>query len=99
MLYSPPAEDWRLLALGIVDPQRVGIEEAGLAGVTLLRHHHPYAHQLRLVGQHLDEARMRHADNVLVIPPPQIHLLFPQRILADAQRPDALRDEQINDAT
>ena len=76
-----------------VDRQRIGIEEAGRAGVALLGDEHSDAHQLRLVGQQLDEASMGHAPNVLIAPPAQVRPLFPERILADAERPDALSDE------
>src|SRR5262249_56141268 len=50
-----------------VDRQSVRVEEARLAGVALLAEAHLDADQLGFVGQHLDEARMGHLDEVLVV--------------------------------
>ncbi len=42
---------------------------------------------------------MGHRDEVLIAPPAQVRFLFPERVLADAPRADALSDQQIDDAT
>src|SRR5262249_53332076 len=66
-LDPPPTEDRGRMG-GIVDRQWIPVEEACLTGVALLPHHDLDAHKLGLIGQHGDEARMRHEDKVLVGP-------------------------------
>ena len=69
---APPiagAEQSALDAFASVDvtfAHRLEVEEAALGGVTLLAHHDLDADQLRLVAQHLDEARMGHEHEVLI---------------------------------
>jgi hypothetical protein len=41
---------------------------------------------------------MGNTHDVLVVAPAQVRLLLPERVLANAQRADALGDEQIDDA-
>jgi hypothetical protein len=45
----------------------------------------------------VDEAGMGYADEVLIPPPPYIHFLLPQRVLADDERAevDALEDKRL----
>src|SRR6185437_3996471 len=56
-LYPLAAEGGRGLG-GVVDGQWITIEEARLAGVTLLGEPHLDAHQFGLVPKHRDEARV-----------------------------------------
>src|SRR5262249_32584447 len=75
-LEAPPTEDRGRMG-GIVDRERISVEEAGLTGVALLGNLHLNAHQFGLVAQYLDEARMWHKHDVLVGPLPQPNRLFP----------------------
>ena len=43
-----------------VDRQWISVEEAGLTGIALFAHKNTDADQLCLIGQHRDEARVRH---------------------------------------
>jgi hypothetical protein len=95
-LHPPAAEDgWQLGCA--VDWQQVRVEKAGFAGVALLGNVPLDAHYFRFVGQHVDEAGMGYADEVLIPPPPYIHFLLPQRVLADDERAevDALEDKRL----
>src|SRR5215469_14201277 len=67
------------------DRQRVCIEETGLAGVTLLSDLHLDAHQVGLVGEHVDETGMRDAHKGLIVAPSHVRFLLPERVLTDAQ--------------
>src|SRR5260221_122579 len=51
-----------------------------------------------LVGQRLNEACMGHSHKVLIVAPPHVDLLFPEWVLADAQRATALGYQQIDEA-
>jgi len=93
-----PTEDGCRIG-SIVDRQRIPVEEAGLTGVALLGDLHLDAHQLGLVLEHRDEARMRHKDEVLIGPLPQANRLFPPVVLANDQRADALSHQPVHDAT
>ena len=84
-----------------LDRQGVRIQEArlaGLAGVALLGEVHLDAHQLRFVGQYVNAAGVGHLDDVLVVPLAPAPVLFPARVRAEAQRADALGDQQIDAA-
>ncbi len=90
-LHAPPTEgrDDRVT----VDRQRVRVQETRLAGVALLGDRDLDASQFGFVGQHRNEARMGHRDEVLIAPPAQVRFLLPERVLADAKRADALSDQ------
>src|SRR5215469_772320 len=73
--FDAPAAEARLISSrGIVDGQRISIQEAGRAGVTLLGDNDADAHQLSLVGPHRDETGMRNGHELLIGAPPQMHL-------------------------
>src|SRR5260221_480101 len=95
-LHTPATDGGRGLCR-IEDRQRVAVQEAGLAGVALLGDEDVNAHQLRLVGQRLNEACMGHSHKVLIVAPRHVDLLLPERVLADAQRATALGYQQIDD--
>src|SRR5258707_7667053 len=67
-LEAPTTESRLLLALRIVDRQRVRVKEARLTSVALLGDLDLYTYELRLVGQHRDEAGMGHVHDVLIVP-------------------------------
>src|SRR5260221_7981473 len=96
-LHTPATEGGRGLGR-IADRQRVAVQEAGLAGGALLGDEDVHAHQLRLVGQHLNAACMGHSPQVLVVPPPHVGVLLPAWVLADAQRANALGYQPLDEA-
>src|SRR5262249_44714497 len=93
----PPATEGGRGPRRIVAWQGVRIEEAGRAGIALLGDSHLDAYQRGLVGQHVDEAGMGDAHNVLIVALAHVRALLPKRILADAQGADALGHQQVND--
>jgi hypothetical protein len=83
---------------GIIDRQRIRVEEACLTGVALLGDANLDAHQLRLLGEQLNEAGMRHTHEVLIIPPAPVRVLLLQGVLADTEGADALIHQQRDEA-
>ena len=75
---------------------RLIVQKATFAGVTLFRGEHLYPYELRFVGKHLDKAGVRDLDKVLISALAESDLLFPLRIMPDDQRPDPSGYEQIN---
>ena len=73
------------------------IQEAALGGVALFAYDDVDAYQLCLVLEHRDEPRVRHKDEVLIRALAQRNGLFPAVVLADHQRPDAVRHEVVHD--
>ena len=69
---------------------RLPVEEAAFAGVCLIVGDHGDADQLRLVGEHLDQAGEGDAHEGLVGAPPQADALLPVGVMADDQRPNPL---------
>ena len=63
---APAAKAVLFLVVGCVGRNRVKIEKAGLTGIALLARDDLDAHQLCLVLEHRDEARVRHEDKVLI---------------------------------
>src|SRR5258708_12692484 len=100
---SAPREAWLLLLvsslLGIVDRKHIPIEETGLAGVALFGDDHPDANRLRLVGEQVQKLRMGDLHKLLSMLFPQLHLLFPKRVLAKNERSNAFCNQQGKDPT
>ena len=93
--YSPrftrsPTDTRFFCSVWVTDRQSVQVQETGLAGVALLGDDHPDTNQFGLVSEHLDEAGMGNAHEVLIVALARIHFLLPAVILADDERPDLL---------
>ena len=82
-----------------VGGNRIQIEKRRLRGIALFPDDHANTDQLRFIRKHLDEPTVGDLHELLVIPLPQFHFLFPEPVQPDHQRPDALLDQEINDAT
>ncbi|GHO47489.1 hypothetical protein KSX_56520 [Ktedonospora formicarum] len=74
------------------------IKKRALGGVGLFRDMHLDAHQLGFVREQINETCMRRT-KILVVALAQVGSLFPLRIYANHQMPDAFQHKQINDAT
>ena len=79
--------------------QRVPVEKAGLAGIGFFREDDSDAHGFTFVGQHLNEPGVRQLNKRLVALLPHVHLLLPERVLADDQGANAFAFQELNDPT
>jgi hypothetical protein len=64
---------------------RFQIQEGTLRGIALFLDDHPDPGHLGLVGQHVDEPRMGNGNEVLVVDPADLHILFPALVVSDDQ--------------
>src|SRR6266498_3252431 len=81
----------------MLDPLMV--EKRNLAGMSLLAHDYADTEQLRLVGEHRDEASVRNEHEGLVGLPPQIDSLLPVGVVTDDKCADTMLHQQRNDGT
>src|SRR5947209_6205186 len=84
------AKAWFLCTSRVVDRDGIAVKKTGFAGITLLSEHDADTDHLRFVGEHLDQARMRDLHKLLVAFPAHFDFLFPEPVLADNERADAL---------
>ena len=85
--------------LRVIGGQRVPVEKAGFTGIGFFREDDPDTHGFGFVGQQLDEPGVRQLDKRLVVLLAQVHLLLPERVLADDQGANAFAFQELNDPT
>ena len=96
-LLALPTKGRLVLSRGVVDWQRVNIQEGCLARIALFLHNHPYPGELRFVAEHVDEAGMRQLHKMLIVDPAQLGPLLPEPVFADNQCANAFSDYQGDD--
>ena len=74
------------------------IQETALARIAFLGEDDGDSNQLCLVGEHVDEPRMREAHKLLIVALADIDLLLPVGIFADKERPYPLLNQQSDNS-
>ena len=86
------------LIIGMIHRYLIQVKKAGFAGIALFRDFDLNTHEGSFVRNHLNEACVRNRDEVLIVVPPVIHPLLPQRVLPDNDRSYPLFNQKVHNA-
>jgi len=96
---TPAAETRFLFAYRVIDRERIPVEEAGTTRVALFGEDHTNTYKRRLVGEQVNQLGMRDLHKLLIVLLAHLHLLLPERVLANDDGSDAFLYQEIDDAT